>query len=1228
MDNSTKLYTIPRGGAICKFVFALMCCVMMAMQSYGQEVEAYAVYKYGTLTFYCDDQRASRESSDETFDLPSLSNPPQSPEWLAYDPYISRVVFDKSFKKARPQTCYRWFNLSFLDDIKDIKYLNTSEVENMAWMFSHSQRLLEIDLSHFDTRKVTDMSYMFHECTGFTELNLSSFNTEEVKNMSNMFYGMNNIQFTELDLSSFIVQWNLQHMEEMFADCKYLRTIKVSSGWEPRFVTDAESYDMFSGCDALIGEQNTSVADVSDDKYIEYARIDGGTSRPGFFTTGNEPYAVMSNDHTKLTFYYDKDKSKRDLTTYYIGWNYWQTNADNVTLIEIDESFKNYHPVICDSWFGGLQKLEKIDRIEYLNTDKVINMNFMFGSCSKLESIDLSHFNTENVTNMSRMFLGCNTLTELDLSTFNTQDVDDISQMFLYCPNLKTIYVDANNWKLEEGLSSERMFDFCINLRGGQCTPYNKSITNAEYARIDGVDGKPGYLTIKGGAPCSKLPYGIVKDGTLTLYYTDTKPTEEVVYNPPFFYSDGHYDDGGWRDIPDPVYKVVFDKSFNEYYPTSCQSWFANKPQLTEFENTQFFHTNQVTNMQYMFGDCPSIANLDLSFLNTDNVTTMQAMFNGCINLEELNISSFNPQNVTTMETMFGICQKLTTIYVDGQKWILNKELKSPGMFAGCNQLHGGQCTPYDGNKLDAEYARVDGGDDAPGYFTQDGNEPCIKKEPFGVLVDSTLTLYYSGIKPSNGKVFEIIDNGSEGIYDGEVGWRMNDAASVNKVVFDQSFKSFYPTSCHNWFASMENLTSIVDIQYLNTDSVHNMQFMFGGCSKLKNIDLSHFKTDSVNYNDGMSGMFMFCPFEVLDISSFNTKNVTVMSGMFAHCPNLKTIFVGDGWSTESVILGDGMFLNCSPNLRGGQCTPYDKDHIDVDYARIDGFEGKPGYFTKKGDPVCTLINKIANSQILTQNFTIPAEISTLDADISQLDDFCKGTQSPITLQIKTGAVVDKYEISIDGGNTSQGETPKPTISTDTIYNINVDIKNIKSGIHTGSIKLWEGENWFEDTFALQVTAAQNVIMHLYTDVIFVNNGDRLFLDQWQWYKNEKTITNANYQYLYDTEMSGNTYMCKIKTKDGVDVYTCPFTEPISKNLSASVTIAPNPASEVEPVNISIANFDPETDYTISIYNSNGMVVRTIYHANQNNAISLKSGIYSGALIYNSTKKGFKLIVR
>jgi len=39
-------------------------------------------------------------------------------------------------------------------------------------------------------------------------------------------------------------------------------------------------------------------------------------------------------------------------------------------------------------------------------------------------------------------------------------------------------------------------------------------------------------------------------------------------------------------------------------------------------------------------------------------------------------------------------------------------------MFYNCTNLVGGQGTKYDGSNTDATYARIDGGADAPGYFT------------------------------------------------------------------------------------------------------------------------------------------------------------------------------------------------------------------------------------------------------------------------------------------------------------------------------------------------------------------------------------------------------------------------------------------------------------------------------------------------------------------------------
>jgi len=88
-----------------------------------------------------------------------------------------------------------------------------------------------------------------------------------------------------------------------------------------------------------------------------------------------------------------------------------------------------------------------------------------------------------------------------------------------------------------------------------------------------------------------------------------------------------------------------------------------------------------------------------------------------------------------------------------------------------------------------------------------------------------------------------------------------------------------------------------------------------------------------------------------LDISGFNTANVTDMQDMFAVCPALTTIYVGDGWSTAAVTSSNDMFYGCT-SLVGGMGTTYDANHVDKAYAHIDGGPSNPGYFTAKGGTV------------------------------------------------------------------------------------------------------------------------------------------------------------------------------------------------------------------------------------------------------------------------------------
>ena len=122
------------------------------------------------------------------------------------------------------------------------------------------------------------------------------------------------------------------------------------------------------------------------------------------------------------------------------------------------------------------------------------------------------------------------------------------------------------------------------------------------------------------------------------------------------------------------------------------------------------------------------------------------------------------------------------------------------------------------------------------------------------------------------------------------------------------------------------------------------MDYMFYGCSNLTSLDLSSFNTENVT---GMYQMFYICyNLTSVDLSSFKTNNVTSMGWMFSNCSNLTTIYASNLWDMSSVTYSNYMFHECF-KLVGGAGTTWDYDH-DGDYARIDGGASNPGYFTYK----------------------------------------------------------------------------------------------------------------------------------------------------------------------------------------------------------------------------------------------------------------------------------------
>ena len=275
------------------FTLLLLPASMVAQTTNDQSETAYVVFNHdtGTLTF-----SYGAKPAEGAYDL-NQNDGGYTPVWGKDSIAITKVVFEESFKQARPTTCLRWFkDCKNLKTIENLQYLNTSEVIQMNSMFKGCNNLTELDLSNFNTAKVTDMNNMFESCQNLTSLDLSSFNTAQVTNMSNMFEHCK--ELVSLDLSNFNTA-NVKSMKNMFDECEKLVSLDISN-FNTEKVTNMDF--MFSYCvkletiysddfsdGSLLSSKNMFNRCLSLKGAIEYKNtniknISGASYKNGYFT--------------------------------------------------------------------------------------------------------------------------------------------------------------------------------------------------------------------------------------------------------------------------------------------------------------------------------------------------------------------------------------------------------------------------------------------------------------------------------------------------------------------------------------------------------------------------------------------------------------------------------------------------------------------------------------------------------------------------------------------------------------------------------------------------------------------------------------------------------------------------------------------------------------------------------------------------------------------------------
>lgn len=346
---------------------------------------------------------------------------------------------------------------------------------------------------------------------------------------------------------------------------------------------------------------------------------------------------------------------------------------------------------------------------------------------------------------------------------------------------------------------------------------------------------------------------------TLTLYYDKNNQTSDnAIYSRPL-----------WANYVErkAIQTVVFDESFKDARPKSCNAWFYCFEGLTKIEHLDYLNTSEVENMGSMFSKCTSLETLDLSSFNTEKVTNMLAMFEGSMSLRTIKLpKGFIGSNVTDLNATFRGCASLTELDLSGSNAEKVKDMG--GMFYGCVAL----------SNLNLSGFKTGSVTDMPYLFSS-----CQSLE----------SLDLSGFNTENVTSMESM---------------FSQCSSLRSLDLS-SFNTSKVIDMHLMFFKCTNLESI-DLSSFDTENLQRMAHMFSSCTKLAMLDLSSFATPNMT---SMLSAFQYCKNlkAIYVTSAFTTDKVTEGRTAFAGCVNLPN-YTTDKTGVEMAHTGAGGYLTAA----------------------------------------------------------------------------------------------------------------------------------------------------------------------------------------------------------------------------------------------------------------------------------------------------------------------------
>ena len=848
--------------------------------------------------------------------------------------------------------------------------------EDSSFLFSNYSKLKQIIFKNVNTSYVTDMFYMFNYCWSLTSLDLSNFNTSNVTDMS-----------------------------MMFGDCINLKTIIASNN----FYINSNAYadSMFKNCCALTGGKGTKYDLHKTNK--EYARVDGGPTKPGYFTDKNS-IPIKSTLSVDDIYIYNGLEQTVVVTGY----------DSNTMNIEGNKATKpgTYTVTVTPKiqWSDGTKEavtitwsIIKADPVYTLPTglkatqgDKLLDITLPEGWKWNTPETQLTDAGEKTYKA---------TFTPTDTNNYNVLTDIDVTVEVEFAPVKPTLSVDDTYTYtgIEQSVTVTGYESSTMDIEGNKATKvgdYTVTVT----PKTQWSDGTKEAVTVTWSIikanPAYTLPTDLkaaqgdkLSDITLPEGWKWNAPDTQLIdagLNT-FKATFTPEDTDNYNALTDIDLEVIVEETFTYLEKdvfrvtiedilkdaSEAKLYFGNIDDYSNLSSIEPYTTIGTNDYYSVYVDkngsaynvyviCKSgkkihfpvdcteyfavlnnsnfrkIKNIEFKKIDAKHIENTTSMFKKLSLNSTLDLSSFNTKNATTLESMFEQF-KGTTINFNGFNTSNVTSMKS--MFKKAKLTGDLDLKPFDTHLV----RNMDG-------MFEELNCNSLDLSSFNTEnLDSAYSMFSNATINSDLDISHFKTDGFRwGVNFGFNGLKLNGKLTlfntdkqVSLSLGDISvegdlvvpFKNVSSFDCKGAY-----INGNLDLTNIDVSNFTSMLMMFADSKITGKLDISTWDTSSVQ---DMSLMFSYLEIDEINLSNFDTSSVTTMSSMFNGCTNLTELDLSN-FDTSNVTAMSGMFSGCT-NLTKLDLSNFDTSNVT---AMNDMFED------------CTNLTELDLSNFDTSNVT------------------------------------------------------------------------------------------------------------------------------------------------------------------------------------------------------------------------------------------------------------------